>query len=160
MLQTTAFFINQSHCLFRGDLLCLLPEEEVSFRRGAWVVECCPGMSELRWLSRAGPALPAWWCVSDRRCKVCGWVFKGPSVAAPCYSQQRVWGRWPIWRGARGWTAELHHSCSAHCSGAVADSDPAWCMWLLAVKTQCSVCSLHSTSPETFLLKYGFWNLL
>lgn len=33
---------------------------------------------------------------------------------------------------------------------------------LLAVKTQtwCSVCSLHSASPETFILKYGSWNLL
>lgn len=74
MLQT-AFFINQSYCLFRGDLLCLLPEEEVPFRRGAWVMVCCPGMSELRWLSRAGPALPAW-CLSNRRCKVCGWCLK------------------------------------------------------------------------------------
>lgn len=139
------------YCLRKGSRLEKVPEWCYSgmLPRNVWVKVAVQGCS------CTGPALPAWQCLSNKRCKVFGWVFKGPSVIAPCYGQQRVWSRWLICRGAGGWTAELHHSCNACCSGAVADSDPAQCMQLLALKTQtwCCMCSLHSAYPRDFRLE-------
>lgn len=97
-------------------------------------MEPCPGMSEFRWLSRAGPALPAWQCLSDRDARCLTGCFKDChcTLLQSAVAVEQV----PDLQRSLGGTAELHHSCSARCSGAAADSDPAQCMQLLAGKTQ------------------------
>lgn len=101
MLQTTAFFINQSFCVFRGDLLCLQPEEGVPFRRGAWVMlqwnpaqEClssggCPGLAQHSLLGSV--------CQIEMQGV---WLGVSRTVIAPCCSQQWLWSRCLICRGA------------------------------------------------------------
>lgn len=96
MLQTTAFFINQSYCLFRGDLLCLLPEEGVSFRRGAWVMfqwnaaqEClssggCPGLAQRSLLGS----------VCQIEVQGVWWVFEGLSLHPAAVSSGCGAGAW------------------------------------------------------------------
>lgn len=101
----------------------------------------CPGLAQHSLLGSVCP-------IGGAEC-VCG-------CHCPCCSQQHGWSRWQIWGGVQGWTAELHHCCSTRWEWSCSLHE------LLAVKTQtwCSVCSLHSASPETFILKYGSWNLL
>lgn len=172
MQQTTAFLINQFYCLFRGDLLCLLPEEGVPFRKGAQVMdvplECCPGMSAFRWLSRAGPALPAWQCLSNGRCRVCGWVWvcKGPSVIVPCCSQQSLWlGDWSLEEQA----AELQSSITPAglaalelLLGVILLSACSCWLWKHKRNVVCAHCIVLSQRQlgNIYIIKYGFWNSL
>lgn len=116
-------------------------------------------MSELKWLSRAVAALAQHSLLVSvcqiRGAKCLGGCLKARVSLHPA-TVSSVCGVGDWFVEEQG--AELqssHHSCNACCSGAVAESDPAQCMQLLALKTQtwCCMCSLHSAYPRDFHLE-------
>lgn len=148
------------YCLRKGSRLEKVPEWCYSgmLSRNVWVKVAVQGCS------CTGPALPAWQCLSNKRCKVFGWVFKGPSVIAPCYGQvSSVCGVGDWFVEEQG--AELQSSIILVTLAALelllrvillsACSCWLWKHKHDVVRAHCIV-----LIPETFILKYGCWNLL